>query len=227
MLITRPEPGLGDTAARVAALGYEPILAPLLEVRTRCGSLPEKVQAVLVTSGNAIAALTAGHRHLKLLTVGAATAARARAAGFADVTSADGDASALAALAGERCRRDAGPLLLASGRGQGAALAAELRGFGFRVIRRVVYAAIPVARLPTGARDALASGRVAAALFFSAETARHCVRLLRGAQLQAAVTAVDALAIGQPAAVALHALPWRRIAVADRPNQDAMLALLR
>jgi hypothetical protein len=38
---------------------------------------------------------------------------------------------------------------------------------------------------------------------------------------------VDALAIGQVAAVALQALPWRRICVAARPNQDAMLALLR
>jgi hypothetical protein len=38
---------------------------------------------------------------------------------------------------------------------------------------------------------------------------------------------VDALAIGQAAAVALQALPWRRICVAARPNQDAMLALLQ
>jgi hypothetical protein len=38
---------------------------------------------------------------------------------------------------------------------------------------------------------------------------------------------MDALAIGEAAAVALQALPWRRIRVAARPTQDAMLALLR
>jgi hypothetical protein len=38
---------------------------------------------------------------------------------------------------------------------------------------------------------------------------------------------VDALAIGGPAAVALQPLPWRRIRVAERPTQDAMLGLLR
>ena len=121
----------------------------------------------------------------------------------------------------------AGPLLLAGGRGQGEALAADLRARGFRVIRRVVYVAAPVTALPDVARDAFASGRLTAALFFSAETARQCVRLLQAARLQEAVRPVDALAIGQAAAVALQALPWRRICVAARPNQDAMLALLR
>jgi uroporphyrinogen-III synthase len=80
--------------------------------------------------------------------------------------------------------------------------------------------------LPDAARQALADGGVTAALFFSAETARHCVLLIRRADLRDAVGAVEALAIGQPAAVALQALPWRRIRVAERPTQDAMLALL-
>ena len=91
----------------------------------------------------------------------------------------------------------------------------------------MVYAAVAGADLPDAARDAFASGSLTAALFFSAETARQCVRLLRAARLHEAVRSVDALAIGQAAAVALQALPWRRIRVAARPNQDAMLALLR
>ena len=66
-----------------------------------------------------------------------------------------------------------------------------------------------------------------AALFFSAETARQSIRLLRRARLHEAVRTVDALAIGRSAAVALEALPWRRIRVAERPDQEAMLALLQ
>ena len=186
-----------------------------------------RLQAILVTSGNAIPSLPASHRHLPLFAVGEATAARARAAGFTQVNSADGDANALAALVARSCDRHAGPLLLASGRGQGEGLAADLRTRGFRVLRRVVYAAAPTSSLPDAARHAFASGGLAAALFFSAETARQCVRLLQAARLHEAVRPVDALAIGQAAAVALQALPWRRICVAARPNQDAMLALLR
>ena len=229
VLVTRPEPGASDTAARVAALGYRPIVAPLLEIRMLRASLPPsgRMQAILATSGNAIPALPASHRYLPLFAVGEATAAHARASGFAQVVSADGDAIALASLVTRRSDRHAGPLLLASGRGQGGALAADLRARGFRVIRRVVYAAAPVANLPDIARDAFVMGRLTAALFFSVETARHCVRLLQAARLHEVVRSVEAMAIGQPAAVALEMLPWRRIRVAARPNQDAMLALLR
>jgi uroporphyrinogen-III synthase len=229
VLITRPEPGASETAARVAALGLRPVVAPVLEIRILPCRLPPagRLQAILTASGNAIPALPASHHHLPLLAVGETTALRARAAGFARVSSADGDASALAALAGQSCDRTAAPLLLATGRSQGEALAADLRARGFRVIRRAVYAAIPVPVLPAAARQALAAGDVTAALFFSAESARHCVRLVQRARLHEAVRTVDALAIGQPAAVALQALPWRRIRVAARPTQDAMLALLR
>jgi hypothetical protein len=50
---------------------------------------------------------------------------------------------------------------------------------------------------------------------------------MQTACLQEAARTVDALAIGRPAVVALQDLPWRRIRVASRPTQDAMLALLR
>ncbi|HEX4172386.1 MAG TPA: uroporphyrinogen-III synthase [Acetobacteraceae bacterium] len=228
ILITRPEPGATETAARVAALGHRPILAPLLVVQSRNVPLPtpDRVQAILVTSGNAIPSLHDSHRRVPLLAVGEATAARARAAGFTRVRSADGDASGLAALVANCCDPGGDPLLLVSGRGQGQGLASALRDRGFRVVRRTVYAAIPAGSLPDHARDAIGNGTVQTVLLFSAETARQCVRLLREARLRDAVRAIEALAISQPTAMALRALPWRRIRVADRPNQDALLAML-
>ena len=100
VLVTRPEPGASDTAARVAALGFAPILAPVLRIRAIPAHLPaaSAVAAVLVTSGNAIDALPPAYHSARLLTVGDATAARARAAGFGQIFSAAGDAEALAAL---------------------------------------------------------------------------------------------------------------------------------
>jgi uroporphyrinogen-III synthase len=212
----------------VSALGWQPFVAPVLEIRDLPCRIPpaERMQAIVTASGNAIPALPPGLHRLPLFAVGQTTASRARAAGFSRVTSADGDARALAALAGRTCDIQGAPLLLATGRGQGEALATDLRVRGFRVIRRAVYAAMPVAVLPNVARQALAGGEVTAALFFSAETARHFVLLVRRARLHEAVRAMDAVAIGQPAAVALKVLPWRRIRVAAQPTQDAMLALL-
>ena len=227
MLITRPEPGASETAAAVAALGWQPVVAPLLTIHPRSLRLSGSLQAILVTSGNAIAAIPAGHRALPLLAVGDATARRARRAGFSNVETAGGDAHALAALAARMCRPAGPPLLLVTGRSQGGDLVATLRARGFRVTRRVAYAAKAVRTLPQPMRDALAAGTVRAAVFFSAETARITVRLLRRGGLGDAVRQVEALAIGRQAAVALQALRWRRIRVAEQPNQDAMLALLK
>lgn len=207
---------------RLSAMGFAPVLAPALIVRTqRLAALPP-VQAVLVTSGNAIPALPARLRRLKLLAVGDATAARARAEGFADVASAGRDAAALAALAARLLDPTAGPLLLAAGQGQGAELAASLRGARFRVLRRVAYAALPAHTLPQAACRALARRAVGQALFFSPASARAAVRLLRGFPTEA----ITALAISPATAAALSPLKWAGIRVASSPDQEALLALL-
>jgi uroporphyrinogen-III synthase len=63
-------------------------------------------------------------------------------------------------------------------------------------------------------------------MFFSGDTSRHFVHLLSAAGLVDAVANVEAVSISERAAVALRTLHWRRIRIAARPNQDAMLALL-
>ena len=229
VLITRPEPGAGETASRVAALGLRPVVAPLLEIGALPATLPasDRLQAVLIASGNALVGLPTAYRALPLLAVGDASAARARAAGFSEVLSAEGDADALAVLAGTHCDPAGLPLLLAVGRGQSLVLAGALRGRGFRVMRRATYAATPVRALPEPAAAALRENGLRAALFFSAETALQFARLLIRCGLREAVREIDACAIGQPAATAIDTLPWRRVLRAAKPTQDAMLALLR
>jgi uroporphyrinogen-III synthase len=229
VLITRSEPGASDTAARVAALGLVPVVVPVLATRPMETVLPSSaaIAAVLLTSSSAIPALLPEYHDLPLLAVGDASAARARAAGFRNVLSAGGDANDLAVLAKTQLRPDLRPILLAVGQLQGNALADNLRAGGFRVLRRVVYSMVPARALTAPALAALRAGQVRAALFFSAETARHFVQLVQSARLGTAMRSVEAISIGQPAAMALGRLKWRRIRVAARPNQDEMLALLR
>ena len=227
VLVTRPEPGASETAARLRALGRTPLVAPMLTIRPRPLRLAGRPpQAVLVTSGNALAALPQSLHARPLLAVGDATAARARAAGFANVHSAGRDATALAALAGRLCRPEGGALLLACGAGQGGALATALRARGFRVQRRVAYAAEPADALADDAVAALRAGDVAAALFFSAETARVFVNRLAALLPVAVAGSVTALALSPVVARALGPLPWRAIRVASHPNQDELLTLL-
>ncbi len=228
VLITRPEPGASATAAHLLRRGFSPVLAPLLRIRHLQPSLPEahRLQALLAASANALPALAAAHREAPLYVVGDATADEARALGFGSVSSAAGDAAALAALVAGACRPKAGPLLLAAGARQGGKLAAALRGKGFAVIRRSVYAARPVATLPDSARASLSEGRIATALFFSGETAAAFARLVAAAGLSAALAPVAAVAIGPAVASALRPLPFRSVRVALRPTEEAVLAML-
>jgi uroporphyrinogen-III synthase len=229
VLITRPEPGASETAARVADLGFSPVVAPFLEIRPTRVRLPpvDQIVAILLASGSAIAPLPAAYHLVPVLTVGDATARRAEHAGFAGVTSAGGDGVALAELVGSRVGPRLGTLLLAAGRGQSLGLAAELRASGYRVARRVVYAAAPVATLPDAARLSLTGDRPVTVLFFSAETARHFLRLVRAAGLSGLLRNHAAVTIGAKAAMALKGMPWARIRVAGKPTQEEMLALLR
>jgi len=230
-LITRPEPGAAATAARVAALGWWPVLAPALHLSPLPMQPAPGARAVLVTSTAAMPSLAAAAPPgLPLLAVGEGTAESARAAGFTDVSAAAGNADSLAALAGSRLAPGEGPILLAAGRGYGDDLAEALAARGFDVIRRDAYAACDARDLPGPARVALAAGRVRAALFLSPRSASTAVSLLREAGLCGAATAIRAVALSGRVARALDALPeglsWGGLDVASRPDHDALLGLL-
>ncbi len=238
VLVTRPEPGLSETMEAVADLGFEPVASPLLHIAARRALLPgaRTLAALLLTSGQAVAPLADAARRdpalraLPLFAVGDSTAARARDAGFARTLSARGDARDLAGLAQEAMPAaflgsEAHALLLATGAGQGNALAGLLRARGARVQRRVVYEALPVRRLPEAALKALGAGKIAACLFFSAETARNFGHVCPVA-LHPALNAIHALAISPAVGAALTGLPWRSVRIARHPDAEAMLALL-
>jgi uroporphyrinogen-III synthase len=224
ILITRPEPGAAESARAVAALGWEAVLAPALILTALPFKAPGNCQAIIITSRAAARALPPAV--LPVIAVGEATASEARARGFADVRAAAGDAQALAALIGATLKPEAGTLCLAVGEGYALDLAAALRAKGFRVLRRVVYAARPSAALPAEARQAMREGRVHAALFTSPRSAREAMRLLADAGLHKAAQNIIAIALSPRIAAALAALPWAEIRTASRPDHDALLACL-
>lgn len=212
-------------------MGLTPLVAPLQTVEPVPIRLPQpnRVAGLVLTSRNAIPAIPSAWHAVPAWAVGDATARRARAAGFAQVTSADGDAAALADLIARSVPPAANPatLLLAAGHGVGGPVTAMLRQRGFRVIRRVAYRTRAAASLPDIAAQAIATTEPLSILVFSAEAARVLAHLVTQAGLAPAIQAHDAIPISSTAAVALRSLPWRAIRIAARPNQDAMLAMLR
>ncbi|ORE92360.1 uroporphyrinogen-III synthase [Stappia sp. 22II-S9-Z10] len=99
--MTRPEPQASGTARRLAALGYTPLVAPLLQVvpvtgdGTEAGEGPGSANGIgtLALTSRTAALILAAHpafHSLPVAAVGSATAAEARRAGFTRVNDAAG-----------------------------------------------------------------------------------------------------------------------------------------
>jgi uroporphyrinogen-III synthase len=219
-----------EIAARLAEMGHQALLAPLLNVRFYDGPLLEdsepdlaEVQAVLATSANGVRALArrTARRDFSIFAVGPQTANEARRSGFTEIKNADGDAKALAEAATRWASRK-GVLLHVCGEDAPGTLAENLSLRGFKVRRCVLYAIEPATQLPLEAIAALKAGALDAAMFFSPRSARIFGVLADGLPTEN----LAALCISPSTAQALISLSFARVAVAARPNQAAMLALV-
>lgn len=231
VLITRPRDEAETFAGQLGRLGVESDVEPLLEIRPRTGAALDLagVQALLLTSANGARALEAAtaRRDLPVLAVGDATARAARAAGFVDVTVADGTVEKLAELARVRLKPEAGRLLHVAGSAVAGDLGGALTKAGFRVDRAVLYDAVTATELTPAARAALAANRLDAVAFFSPRTAATFVSLARRAGLEPRLARLDALCLSRAVAEAASAVAWRSIKVAAAPELAALLDLVR
>lgn len=171
LLITRPQEDAEPLAARLRELGHEVMIEPLLGIRFHDQPIPDLtgVQGLLFTSANGVRALArlTARRDLPAWTVGDASAAAAREAGFTRVESAAGDVTKLAALVTARCDPAAGALFHAAASVLAGDLSGLLEAAGFTVRRAVLYEACTATALTPACREALAAGTLDAILLFS------------------------------------------------------------
>lgn len=214
ILILRPEPGAARTAERVRALGLTPVVYPLFMIVPLpwTGPEPQLVDAVMFTSANAArhgGAQLERYRHLPAFAVGEATGEAVRSAGFADVwVGNDGGVALAAAVAETPLRR----ILHISGR--------DVRLFDPGPLK--LFSACVYASVESGNAEELAS-RLAEAGAVMVHSPRAGARL---AELMppSARSGVSLVAISAAAADAAGR-GWASISTADRPADDAMLAL--
>ncbi|AYG94680.1 uroporphyrinogen-III synthase [Brevundimonas naejangsanensis] len=216
--VTRAEPGAARTADRLAALGFTPIVAPLLTLAPLPGALdaaptPESVAVLALTSPNgveAFAPLIPRFRDHPVFAVGDATAQAARAAGFADVRSAAGDIHALARLIAAEA--PPGPLLAPGAREPAGDLPALLPG---RPVQRLpTYAAFETHAPAPGAFDAVMLHSPRAARALAADLPRP------------ASSGRVAICISEAAAAPLRPFDFAEIRIAAAPDEPAMLSAL-
>ncbi|HEX4028304.1 MAG TPA: uroporphyrinogen-III synthase [Rhizomicrobium sp.] len=225
ILITRPLEDGKEIAARLAERGHEGLLAPLLTPRFYDGPEPDfkGVEAILATSANGIRAFVrrTPRRDFSVFAVGPQTAGQARKSGFTEVRNADGDAKALA-LAATLWAARKGVLLHVCGEDAPGTLAENLTLRGFTVRRCPLYAIESATILPGEARAALERRVLDGVMFFSPKSVRIFGALADGLPTED----LTAFCISPATAQALSPLSFGQVAVASRPNQAAMLALL-
>jgi uroporphyrinogen-III synthase len=203
-------------------LGFQALVRPLLEVRPIAGGDLDLagVAAIAFTSANAVAAFAARspERSLRVFAVGDATAAAARAAGFASVLSAAGDVRTLASALASRRRELEGDVLYPAAAEPAQDLAGALAEVGLPVRQVPLYETLDVppspaliARLPD----------IDAVLLHSPRAARALAALLHAHPAPHLTALCLSPAVAEPLAGALADL--RRAAA---PNEAALLMLL-
>ncbi|HYE46282.1 MAG TPA: uroporphyrinogen-III synthase [Caulobacter sp.] len=219
--ITRARPGAEETAARVAARGFAPVVAPLLEARP-VGEGPVDlagIGALAFTSARGVEALAGRSpvRDLPVFTVGPATARAAREAGFARVVSGNGDVEALADLIADRAPRT-GAILHAAAVQPAGDLVGDLVRRGVPARALAVYETVladPSVILPD-------LPQLAAALVHSPRAARALAAFLADRPTPRLRLLALSPAVAQP----LAGLKCDGIAVAPFPNDASLLNLL-
>jgi uroporphyrinogen-III synthase len=209
------------------AKGHEVVLAPLLHIEAVADADlgGPSWAAILLTSANGARAVADHPRRAELiavpvLTVGRSSADAARAAGFTDVTSADGDASDLARFAAQRFSGVRQPLLYLAGEDRSGELAVP--GLSVRTV--VVYRAAKSKKFPPAVRTALEQGDIDGVLHFSrrsVESYLDCGRDLGGPALKPKHYCLSARA-----AEPLRLAGATQIHVAPQPDEASLLALV-
>jgi uroporphyrinogen-III synthase len=230
LLVTRPEPDGERTGAALRGRGHDVLLAPLLRVEVIACDLGQAAYgAVVMTSANAARAVAAHPSRavlaaLPAFTVGRRTADAARAAGFADVRSADGDKADLAALIRAEYEAARGPLLYLAGEDRAGEL--DLAASGIAVVTAVIYRATAAERFPDAVAAALAARAIEGVLHFSRRSAEAYLACGNRAGLLASALAPLQLCLSAAVAEPLAAAGARALRIASRPDEAAMLDLV-
>lgn len=212
LAVLRPEPGNGETARRIEALGLAAIRLPLFQVVPLAWEAPDpgSFDALLLSSANAprhagpqIHAL----KGLPIFAVGRATAAAARALGLDVFVTGTGDAE----------------MLIAEARRHGVTRALHLGGReamiapGGIVARSIpVYASEPAA-IDDGAVRTL---RGTVVLVHSARAGARLAALADAAGMDRATTGLAAISA---AAAQAAGTGWERVVIASRPEDAALI----
>jgi len=232
LLVTRPDADAARTSAVLRARGHEVRHTALLRIEAVAADIGAGPwTAMLMTSGNAVRAVTAHPglrelRELPVFVVGARSAEAARQIGFAAVFSADGNAADLAAMVARRLGGVPARVLYLCGADRSFDLAGALRGVGLDVCSVEIYRAVAAQDFAADITALLRAGEIDGVLHFSRRSAQIYLACAARADAVAAALRPTHYCISAQAAAPLVDAGAATVRVAPRPDEDALIALV-
>ena len=224
IVITRPQEDAGPLAKKLLALGHQPIVLPLLEIRARTDVLiPIKpYQAICLTSANAVRVLNevGGIKSIPLFAVGPQSKQIAIDKGFINVEQQGGDVIGLHNYMSGHLNPKNGPLLYLSGSKTSGNLEGKLKQSGFEIDRIITYDAMPASLRAQEAHIKSADSVV----LYSPRSAKLWVQQIKNLNLEALAQSLKHICLSANVAANLPQ-SWPR-AIAATPTEPALLALL-
>jgi uroporphyrinogen-III synthase len=233
VLVTRPHAASLALATELKREGYEPVVEPLLEIVATPEPLPDvDVQAVMITSANALDVLASGGQIKHILglpcfCVGSRTAIKAKEFGFQHIKHTTSDGKELAHLIGSSLPYKSTAVLHIAGRDVASAAQDELRHAGFHVAPWVVYTARTAADFTPETLKRLQGKKLDAVLVFSTRTADTLAILLTKHHLTGVCKKMAAIGLSDAVTGPLKPFSWRILAFAHVPAEDAMVECLK
>jgi len=230
LLVLRPEPQASDMVAALAARNIPALAEPMLTIEPaddpagRIRAADPDAEALILTSRQTVAILKGAEgleplTRLPVIAVGGGTAHDARAAGFADVRSADGNADDLVDLV---ARTGFHRLVHAGGRDKAGDIAGRLAGLGVKVAEAELYRAEPRRDLAPEVTAAFAEGRITGLIVASRRSAQAFVDLMDAMDWAPRLSRLGVAALSEAAAAPLGGRVGELI-VASEPTGPALV----
>ncbi|WP_367717514.1 uroporphyrinogen-III synthase [Nitratireductor sp. GISD-1A_MAKvit] len=231
VLVTRPEPGASETAARLVRMGFEPIVLPLTEiVPLHPAASVGKVDVVAVTSPNAIRhaprSTLDALRGKPVFAVGSRTGDAARAAGLNVVDDEAGDAERLAARIDAAFTIPAHATVLC-GRVRRDVLETRLVEAGHHPHLIEIYDTLPLEPAERAVQEVIGERRVDDVLLHSANGAAQLTRLMERSDIGTKLAAATFYCLSERIAGVLGQDAAKNARIADFPSEDRLLILLK
>ncbi|MEK6734246.1 MAG: uroporphyrinogen-III synthase [Pseudomonadota bacterium] len=218
LLITRPIKQAQEFSQQVENLGNEAIIYPLLEITNLNIDLEviKKFDGIIITSRNALDSIFNLNKEIKLYIVGKQTAEYANILDFKNVQFAGETITELKKIINQKDN-----LLYCSGDN----VTDDLKGYK-NIKRIIVYNSNPIKEISNNIIDFFYEKETKVISLFSLKTAENLLYLLNKYNLLLYCDKIILLALSSKIAAVFNDIKFKKILVAGRPDQQAMLSLI-